>query len=187
MRVFVLCTGRCGSTTFSKACEHLTNYTSAHQSNAEAKLFDERFDYPENHIEVDNRLSWFLGELGRRFDATESLYVHLTRDPEEVAKSYNDRWNKSVGIIPAFARGVLLTRYNWTDDEKMDVCRFYVKTVNANITEFLSSRQSVSMSVSLEDIHEDFNAFLDRISAVGDLEAARQEWSCHHNASRRRL
>ena len=183
MRVFVLSTGRCGSTTFTKACEHLTNFTSAHESNGSAKLFAERFAYPDDHIEVDNRLSWFLGELGKRFDGSDCLYVHLTREPEAVAASFVKRWDKTrtAGIIGAFAQGILMTRRNWDDDEKLAVCRFYVDTVNANITDFLRFRPSVQ--VSLEHVQWDFNQFLERITAEGDIGAAKREWSIRHNAS----
>ncbi len=184
MRVFVLSTGRCGSTTFARACQHLSNYTSAHESNASAKLFDQRFDYPDRHIETDNRLSWFLGELGARFDDTDPLYVHLTRDPEAVAASFRMRWDSTWtgGIIGAFAHGLLMTSEEWPEHERMDVCRFYVRTVNSNITEFLRSRRSIH--ISLENIESDFESFLERICAEGDLEAATREWSTRHNASR---
>lgn len=64
--VFVLCTGRCGSTTlFAQACQHIENYTASHES----KIFllgDKRLEYSQNHIEVDNRLSWFLGSLEKK-------------------------------------------------------------------------------------------------------------------------
>ena len=32
MNVFILCTGRCGSLTFTRACGHMTNFTTAHES-----------------------------------------------------------------------------------------------------------------------------------------------------------
>ena len=65
MNIFVLCTGRCGSMTFTKACGHIDNFSSAHESRC-GRLGNERLAYPENHIEVDNRLSWddFNGRYG---------------------------------------------------------------------------------------------------------------------------
>ena len=62
MNVFVLCTGRCGSVTLYKICKHIQNFTSGHESR---KKLD--FKYQENHIEIDNRLSWFLGRLDDKF------------------------------------------------------------------------------------------------------------------------
>lgn len=65
MNIFVLCTGRSGSKTFIKACNHITNYTCGHESRAKRAKLESRLnlDYPPNHIEADNRLSWFLGRL----------------------------------------------------------------------------------------------------------------------------
>lgn len=60
MNVFVLTTGRSGSTTFYKACRHISNYTCGHESNW-SLIGKERLNYPENHIEVDNHLVWMLG------------------------------------------------------------------------------------------------------------------------------
>ena len=73
--VFVLCTGRCGSTTFVQACQHIENYTASHESKI-SLLGDQRLEYSQNHIEVDNRLSWFLGSLDKKY-GDNAFYVHL--------------------------------------------------------------------------------------------------------------
>ena len=178
MNVFVLGTGRCGTMTFVRACEHLDNYTSGHESRARL-LGGERFDYPDDHIEADNRLSWFLGELGRRHP--EALYVHLLRDPEAVTASFLRRWDSTfrASIIRAFAHGVLTATADWDDPEA--VCRFYVDTVTANIEAFLATKQA--MTLHLEEARQQFPAFLERIGAQGDLTAAVAEWDVAHNAS----
>lgn len=180
MRVFVLSTGRCGSTTFARSCAHLSNVTAGHETLARRELFDARFDYPDEHVEVDNRLSWFLGGLGRRFDGEEVLYVHLLRDEEAVAHSFERRWGR--GIIAAFADGIMMPgRSSWAPEERLNVCRFYVQTVTANIEEYVRTRPS--MQVRVENIGRDFARFLDRIGAAGDLDAAMGEWTVRHNAS----
>jgi hypothetical protein len=69
MQVFVLCTGRCGSMTFTRACQHMTNFTAGHESRKRF-LFGEKLSYPRNHIEADNRLSWCLGVLNDRYGAS---------------------------------------------------------------------------------------------------------------------
>jgi len=63
--VFVLCTGRCGSVSFAKACGHFTNYTAGHDTNRQPG--PARLDYSARHIEIDNRLAWFLGGLDERY------------------------------------------------------------------------------------------------------------------------
>lgn len=86
----MLNTGRCGSMTFVHACSHIDNYTSGHESRA-GHHGDARLEYPDNHIEADNRLSWMLGSLDRKF-GTDAFYLHLWRDPESVAQSFAKRW-----------------------------------------------------------------------------------------------
>jgi hypothetical protein len=56
-----------------------------------------------------------------------------------------------------------------------------VRSLNANIAEFARTRPSCDVTV--ETASTDFPAFLDRIGAVGDLDAATAEWSHRHNAS----
>jgi hypothetical protein len=93
MRVFAVGTGRCGSTTFAEACSHITNFTSAHES-GKGKLAG-RLEYPDRHIEVDNRLSWFLASLHERY-GNDVFYVHLTRDPSATTRSFVARWAEGI-------------------------------------------------------------------------------------------
>lgn len=176
-RVFVLCTGRCGSLTFTRACEHIANWSSGHESRT-SLVGPARLAYPERHIEVDNRLSWFLGRLHHRFDDERTLYVHLRRDLEATVESFMRRWGR--GIIKGYAKRIVSGA---TDlHEPREICRDYVRTVNANIEQFLDGREN-SMSFRLEDASETFPEFWREIGADGDLEAAMLEWTVRHNAS----
>jgi hypothetical protein len=180
--IFVLCTGRCGSLTFTRACTHLDNYTSGHETRS--RLFGpERLDYPDRHIEVDNRLSWYLGRLAERYDGTGVKYVHLLRDPEEVAQSHLARWDSPfrASSIRAFGHGIIMGVRDWTEEERLEVSRDYVATVTANIKEFLRGRDA--MTVHLATAKSDFPSFLDWIGAEGDLDAAIGEWEIRHNES----
>jgi hypothetical protein len=66
MNVFVLSPGRCGSVTLAYACRHATNFRAGHETNCRL-LGGQRFGYPPNFIEIDNRLSWMLGRLERAY------------------------------------------------------------------------------------------------------------------------
>lgn len=182
MNVFVLGTGRCGTVTFTRACQYITNYSTGHETLAE-KHGDARFDYPVNHIEADNRLSWFLGRLGTRYDDRSALYVHMLRDRTATAASFLRRWDspQRAGIIRAYRQGIIMRAAEWPQEQRMAVCLDYVDTVTANITEFLRARPH--MTLHLEDIEPGFTEFLDRIGAGGDLVAAREEWKTKHNQS----
>lgn len=180
MNVFVLNTGRCGSTSFIKACNHITNFSCAHESRIGA-LGKDRLDYPENHIEADNRLSWLLGRLDRAY-GDNAIYIHLKRNNNDTAHSFTRRY--SHGIIKAY-RGAGILMGLPEESEPMSVCLDYCDTVNSNIDLFLKDKTR-KMVINLEDIEQDFIAFWKFIGAEGDLDAALSEFHTRHNASKKR-
>ncbi len=177
MNIFVLSTGRCGSTTFTKACQHITNYTAAHESRG-GFLGADRFEFADNHIESDNRLSWFLGRLDRHY-GDQAIYVHLRRDDERTAQSYLNRYNR--GILRAYREKILMRLC--TTAPPLDVCLDYCDTVNTNIELFLRGKPR-QMNFRMESGRRDFRRFWDLIKAEGDLDAALAEWDVAHNPSK---
>lgn len=184
MQVFVLTTGRSGSVTFSKAMEHLDNFTVGHESNF-GKVGPARFVYPDNHIEVDNRLSWFLGMLPT---TTETKFVHLTRDRTATAASFVQRWRSDPGtdhpkgrVMEAFAYGLVARWKPWPEEQRMELAEFYVDTINANIREYLRSRDH--RTVDLSEAADRLPELAGWMGAVGDLDAAAAEFGTRHNAS----
>ena len=158
MRTFVLTTGRSGSVTFARACAHATNMTSGHETHA--GHITGRLDYPNGHIETDNRLAWFLGPLHAAHP--DAFYVHLTRDPTDTAASFARRSTDTLplvrrareglaqvrgfhraSLIDAFQHGIIHTRHTLRPGDVEASTRLMVDTVNANITEFLR-RQAAS-------------------------------------------
>ena len=183
MNVFVLCSGRCGSKTFALACKPISNFTCGHETRA--NLFgDKRFIYPDQHIEVDNRLSWLLGSLHKSCKDKNVFYVHLKRNHQEVANSFLKRLSShnNSSIINAFANGILMQNKSFIAQEKKEISDFFVKTVNENIEEFLIGKNH--MIVNLQDNGETFKKFLQNINAVGDIEKSLKIWNSVHNASK---
>jgi hypothetical protein len=175
MNVFVLCTGRCGSQTFVKACSHFSNYSSAHESRM-ALVGPERLAYPGNHIEADNRLSWLLGRLDAVY-GDDAFYVHLKRDVAAVAASYARRYN--FGIMRAYRDpGIIMGLAKDTDP--IAVAMDYCNTVDCNIELFLKGK-SRQMTFWLETAPRDFPVFCERIGAEGDLAGARSEFDVRHD------
>ena len=180
--IFVLSPGRSGSKSFVEATSHLTNYTSAHESRA-ARLGDERFNFPKFHIEADNRLIWFHGEMSKRFTAEEVLYIHLKRDFEDTVDSFLHRLRNSnyrSSIMNAFSHGILMKPKDWKKEEEAEVAKFYVETIHANISEFLKDKNH--LVVHLQDGGESFERFLTAVDAEGDLQMVRETWKKIHNA-----
>jgi hypothetical protein len=180
--IFVLSPGRSGSKTFSEACQHLSNYSSAHESLSN-QIGDARFAYPAGHIEVDNRLCWFLGDMQKRFSSSDTLYIYLKRDFDKTAESFLHRLKNSAyraSIMGAFAHGIIMKSGDWKPEEEERLARFYVETVQANIESFL--KLTPHLVVSLEDGGESFRTFLAEISAEGEIEKALQTWRHVYNA-----
>lgn len=179
MNIFILNTGRCGSTTIIQACQHINNYSSAHESRC-GMLSGERLNYPENHIEADNRLSWLLGRLDAKY-GDNAIYVHLKRNDNDTALSFTKRY--SSGIIKAYRGGGIMGALQ-DDGDPMSVSLDYCDTVNSNIELFLKDK-SKKMTITLENIEQGFTEFWNMINAEGDLNAALAEFNTKYNASTR--
>ena len=178
MNVFILSTGRCGSTTFERACRHITNYSSGHETRVDC-LGPERLDYPDRHIESDNRLAWFLGRLERAYPR-DVFYVHLQRDGRQVAQSYARRLEPGL-MMSAYAHGIYLYLPGDIQGQAFALARDYVETVTANIETFLVGKPN-KMQFQLENAKYDFEEFWHRIGAEGDFEAAVAEFDITYNA-----
>ncbi len=176
MNVFILNSGRCGSSTFIKACSHINNFTCAHESLL-TEIGSERFNYPDNHIEADNRLSWLLGRLDNIY-ADDAFYVHLHRNQNDTTNSFAKRID--FGILKAYEQGVLLHDHHVKP--AIDIANDYIETVDSNIKLFLKDKTN-RMDVSLENVTADFTEFWERINAQGNLDKALDEWNINYNAS----
>ena len=152
MNVFVLCTGRCGSVTFAEACKHITNYTTGHESHTKCRGAA-RMAYPENHIEVDNRLVWFVGALHKKY-GKGAFYVHLLRNEEDTAASFAKRADR--GIIAAYKDAILLRCPGKIP--AINICRDYCHTVNENIRYFLQDKPH-QMTIDIESAVDVFPEF----------------------------
>ena len=179
MNVFVLNTGRCGSTTFIKACQHIDNYTAGHESRARHTGPD-RLSYPEHHIEADNRLSWFLGRLEQHY-GDNAFYIHLARNTEDTVASFTRR--SGFGIMKAYRKGIYMTKHT---DNMEQYARDYVDTVNANIRHFMKDKTH-TMDFQLEQAKQHFWDFWQEISATGDRDAALDEWDTVYNKYQKKL
>lgn len=181
MNVFILCTGRCGSTTIIKACKHITNYSNGHET-LSRNVGTGRLAYPINHIEADNRLSWFLGELESKY-GDSPYYVHLIREKNATVNSFNKRWSGKVSIIKAFCEGLLMKPITGlSEEERLEICEYYYDTVNKNISNFLVNK-SKTLTIYLESMAEGFETLWNEIGAEGDFDKALGELKVNYNSS----
>jgi hypothetical protein len=173
MNVFVLCTGRCGSTTFARACQHMTNFTSGHESRT-GKVGKDRLAYPDNHIEADRRFAFQLGRLDELF-GDDGWYVHLTRDAAAMADSWTARFSISP-MLQSYRRGMSGSEAVPRRDSAVEM----VEVSEANIRQFLRDKSRVTR-VRLEHAEADFREFWKWIGAEGSFDQALAEWRVRHN------
>ena len=176
MNVFILNSGRCGSSTFIQACRHITNFSAGHETRVRL-VGPQRLAYPDRHIEADNRLSWLLGRLEQAY-GNRAFYVHLQREREATAASFARRIG--FGIMKAYREGILLESEAGQSD--LDLARDYLDTIDANIALFLRDKHN-QMHFRLEHAKDDFKRFWHWIGAEGDVVKALAEWDIRHNAS----
>ena len=174
MNVFVLTTGRSGSLTFAEACRNMNNFSAGHETRV-GQLGEARLDYPDNHIEVDDRLSWLLGRLEEAY-GDEAFYVHLKRNDEDTAASRMRRWNKP--LMRAYRAGIL-----WDVDpdvDRLEVARDSQPhgELQYRFSSCVTSRSR--MVIEIETATETFPTFWQRIGAEGDLDAALAEFGRRH-------
>lgn len=165
--------------TFARACGHATNYACGWESRA-GKL-RRRLCFPDRHIEVDNRLSWFLGELDEEH-GDAAYYVHLKRHRSAVISSFQDRYGPAT-IMRAFSRGLLQRQAPWPRRYRRSLAAYYVDTVTSNIDLFLRGRPH-QLTIHLETARAEhqFPEFWRQIGATGDLSRALAEFDVKHNA-----
>lgn len=181
MRVFVLTTGRAASKTFAKACGHIKGMTAAHESRSQ--LLTDRLVYPDRHVEVDNRLVWFLGSLDRLYDDVDTHYVFLKRDRAKVSESYLRRWFVRQSLVRGFYHSILMRKGDPSLDERAIACRLCVETIEDNIAFFLRGRHNASV-VNVETLKADFSAFVERAGLECDLQRALAEFDVTTNLNK---
>ena len=179
MNIFVLCTGRSGSVSLYKICKHIENYTSDHESR---KSLD--FSYNENHIEIDNRLCWFLGRLDQTY-GDNAIYVHLKRDKNKIAESYSKRFYYKRGISMGYKYNLLRTKQR-SEKNDLEICKDMIETMESNISLFLKDKTK-TLEINLETFKEDISKFWNYINAKGNLENALKELDTIHNPSKKSL
>lgn len=172
--VFVLCTGRCGSKSIINALQYANNYTAGHESKATA-LGAERLNFGENHIEADNRLSWFLGRLDQTYGA-DAMYIHLKREEDSLVKSINARWGPFT-ILRAYTYGILKTQ-----GRGIEYAKDYCKTINENILCFLKDKPH-QIEMKTENLALDFEKLWTTLEIEGNFSKAMQEINKKHNTT----
>ena len=164
MRVFVLGTGRCGTVTFSKACEHIENYTVGHESHA-GRVGD--FNYPDDHIEVDSRLVECIAHL--LVEYPDAFFVQLMRSRDDCVASMARRPKQDMYCRLHFA----------ADPDRYRAAQVRYFEYNTRIQMMIPD----AYIMWLESAPTMWPEFWSEINADGDFEASLAEWDTRYNAT----
>lgn len=162
--VFIISPGRTATSAMSKALSHVSGFTSLHESRV-SFLQDERINYPNFHIELDNRLSFYMPQLTKKYSKKESLLVIINRDRKSIAESYNKRWRK-INIMKAFSQGIHMRNLN---SNNIDVCLAYVNYVYETLDYFKNDWDNV-LEVDFSNLNAAITQILKRINKIEDLD-----------------
>ena len=183
MKVIVLCSGRTGSNTLYRASQFIDNFTVGHESQVKL-LGAERFDFPDQHIEIDNRLIWQLGSLEQHI-GNQAMYVHLTREKLAVKQSFINRLYQPKSIFYSYCESIKKSTPEKLSLDEIDyLADDFLDSIDANIRYFLKDKTH-QMEFRVENYKQDFAQFWEFINAKGDYEKALTEWSKKHNSSKK--
>lgn len=161
MRVFVVGTGRCGTTTFYQACKYISNYSCGHETQA---FRSGLMDYPDNWIESAAQTVFLMGELIEKYPTAK--WVHLVRDRDDCARSAA---NNSLRSLQMFTDLVIQT----TRKTPLEMAYRHYDITNALIRQCLPSGY---MTINLETAENQWKNFWDWIGADGDYDSSQAIW-----------
>lgn len=167
MRVFVVGTGRTGSLTLAKALEAtVTNFSVGHETQSELPW--ERREYPDKHIEVDHRLSFYLSLVLSEEWGPELAIVHLQRELEATVASWARRFRVRGGMMRAWTNGIL---FRPGELEPELAARDYVAAVRANVDNLVGMASTFGWAIGLNvnlARPASLRAMWDRLELEGD-------------------
>lgn len=190
-KVFVVGTGRCGTTSFYNACKHITNYSCSQEKFTRNPGYVKMI--PDNHIAIDNRLSFHLGSLLEYFGNRRFYFVWLRRNRKATAESFAKRFANPHGIMAAHYRSIM-QRYK-TDPYKLDykakleIANDYIEMVDNNIKLFMTCvinnfNEDNFQVIEIENIKLEFAEFWKNIEAKGAMNIAMREFDKLYNKSK---
>jgi len=174
MRVFIIGTGRCGTTTIWKAAQHITNYTAGHET--KPGVIGRYKGYPDNHIESDGHLIWTVPRLVAKYP--DAKFAVLRRDRKDLIDSLARRYYMQ-GILRLFHAD----KRHKEKQAREEAAAWLVDCMYAYAERFLAAQFKCDFRIfNLEKMKTgDWVRFWDWIGAEGDFDKSLKEWDIKHN------
>jgi hypothetical protein len=170
MRIFVVGTGRCGTTTFAHAAAYLDNYTVCHESHA-GRVGD--WSYPDQHIEVSAQLALGIPLLLERYPGAR--WVHLVRDRQPTVESM-------VAVSANYLRAFGLYWFHAPDADPAAIAGALHDTVNALCEDLLPDAFRFELDRAAELWPHCWEFMGGPTGFASRLHESAQQWEIRHNA-----
>lgn len=165
MNIFVVGTGHCGTTTFAKACRFATNRKVSHES-ASGGIYT--FEYPEDHIEVDAPLAFWVPRLRSFYRGCR--FVHLVRDKKPCIESLA----RNEALVCQWFGHML---YHFPEATPLDGALALYSVINESL------RGEDVLQVRLEEIKIRWHEVWAWMGCEGDFARSLAEWDIKYHAS----
>lgn len=184
MRTFVTGTGRCGSVTFARACDHATNVSVDHEEYR-------GFCYPDGHVSINPQHRSCIRELVKRYP--DAKWIHLVRvDREACARSLVNLGRGAVlrAHYSLYPSSTPFKRYvapsSLTPAQLLTVARRFYDDWNAIIEDQLSVSGVDAKRLELEHAADQWTKLWEWMGLEGNREASTLEWRTRHNSTESR-
>lgn len=185
--VFIVGTGRCGTTTFARACHWITNYSSGHETTVGVTSWEKKLRFGPKHIESDPHIVWYFPQILRKYP--QALYVHLKRNRDDVVKSWLNRYSD----ITRGPEGYVNLHFQCNppyskllpENKRRALGVFYDSIIGHIEFAFATLPPEQTRTYQLEQLDQQFPEFWRYIEAQGDLENAILTCRKRHNIGRR--
>ena len=172
MRVFVVGTGRCGTSTFYHACRHIHNYEAYHEPNSGQV---DSFETEDQVINVSSQFVVRIPELLKKYP--ESKWIHLIRNRDQCVESL-------AKCCPVEMDGYVR---QWCQIFQCNLTRasqFYYDSINSMIELMLRNQSCLTMNLPIR--RPAWMTFWSFVGAQGDFESSLREWeSCYNSRDHR--
>lgn len=172
MRIFVVGTGRCGTSTFYHAAKHATNYHVGHESRAGRREPND-YIYPDQTLEISCHLSFAVPLLYERNGFHDVKIVHLVRERRPCIESLA----RVKDALQSLAFGIQQCKPK-SDTEHLAWAEWWYDLVNENISATAWHPFEFQMEAA-EDFWPDFWMWA---GCEGDFDASMEEWRRKYNA-----
>lgn len=175
MRVFVVGTGRSGTSTAYHALQHVAKHTVGHESRAGILLHHE---YPENHIEVSSQLIPEIVQLALQYP--NAKWIWLKRGKSATVRSIATQCPDAMAAYGfQWFQVVVKKEEPRRSEQLLQIAELYYDAMYSLLSSLLPTD---AYCLHIETIKDQWEACWKYHAWEGDFQASLSAWNRHYNA-----